>query len=1032
MPSHSRALFQYFSLANRVLTTPELAGVTGLIKRLPSPAERNLFTCPAALYRMRVKSLLSAVEDHLLLFAGELEEQDIPHIVEVLRNIESKSQLALVTPGGKTAPSQELPDRVTHWSSAELFDKFLSIPSDFYAQLRTESSIDRVNDFPVVYQSRQARVLSLPGQGPRESNVNVDEYLLEWLQEHQRTSPIFLLGERGSGKSWQVLRFAQDAYGKHKEDPWRFGPVFFVKLRELVNLIEEASAATPALCSYVFQKYRCIASQFDSNAMLAALFGTGQTAVCVDGLDEMDLLPTDEAVRSRFTSLLMLLSKRTRFVLTCRPGHFRSLSALLELPAWSGTQVADTFEVLELLPFDRASELSYVNEAIVKRYNRPVTVAEFIERPSGPLEAALSICGRHPALLAHIAEMISKGVEEPSVLIGSAIRNVVVAFNVLRARTREEYQIAPEHWIDLSIERREELLSDLAWYMAERYMEAIDLNALPLRIRLTYEITNDALQRDIRSQTAFELVNRDGEKKDQPDRTGVSGEQASSSSGNGTADGQEPAHLTSLVRFTLRNERVEPGSSDSSVTGAYFLARYIADRLSEPAPFREATVEVKIRFLGKVRLGPMTCSLLKSMLAEHSIVPRDLGRSAWQLITGLARSHGSRVFTPWFRHLAHNLRELGALTDEEALALDPWDNLVSSIIRSPCRLQPRYEMVLVPPPDDASGAAPFLLGLHEVTNEQYLSFLMATPSEPDRDSTVQGPEWRVSRMTLAGAGRSHRSPNFVLSNEYHLFFWLPSNPSTRQTAEGREDYLDTVYRPRPETFRHPVSYVSWFASAAFCDWLSIGEGIARNYQADLFRALDEPLPKSTEEAGVEPGSGYRLPTAAEWFWAARAGQPDVRWPWELFPYYVAPETRRLPVMDEEAHERYKKAQEVMRQILLDTGKQQYEVTFDEPNDLGVSSLIGNVREWCDDAAETAETGERGPSQRLVLGATGYLGRHTFDFERKYRAPLYPRNTNPDVGFRLARSLTAGEKRTLEIRQQQLASQPDELSSSGPL
>lgn len=1021
MPSHNEANLQYFSLAKRVLDTPELAGASGLIRQVPWPAEKHPFTRRAVLYRIRAKSLLSNAEDYLLILAGELQEQDIREIVAVRQKIEQTCGLAVVTATGNASDIADWPAGIVLWSPGELFDKFLSVPSDFYAQLRTESSIDRVNDFPVLYQNRKARILSLPGLGPVEGTVDIDEYLLKWLREHQRTSPVFLLGERGSGKSWQTLRFAQDAYGKHLEEPWRYGPVFFVKLRELVNLIEEASAATPPLCGYIFQKYRCLGTQFDPNGVLAALFGTGHTAVCVDGFDEMDLMPSDESVRSRFTSLLMLLSKRTRFVLTCRPGHFRSLSSLLETPAWSGTRVADTFEVLELLPFDRASELKYVSKAITKLYGR-TTIPEFISRPSGSSEIALSICGRYPALLAHIAEMVSQGETNPSVLIGSAIRSVVVAFNVLRARTREEYQIAPEHWVDLSVDRREELLSDLAWYMTERNMEAIDLSALPLRIRLTYEITNDALQRDIRSQTAFELVDPAVEKM----VAGFAGDVTATGEGpKESSPDEEAARPTSLVRFTFRNEEAPAGSTDSSVSGAYFLSKYVADRLTEPEPFG-VTVQGRIRFLGKVSFGPMTCSLLKSMLLARGIVIRDLGRSAWKLMTELARSRDPRVFSPWYRHLARNLQELGALSRDEAAALDPWDAAVDSIIRPPGRL-PGYEMVLVPPSDDEAGAAPFLLGLHEVTNEHYLSFLQSTPTNSEQDSTVQGPEWRIPRMTLAGAGTSSRSRNFVLSNEYHLFFWLPSDEmGSRSAGDGRENHSSAVYLPRPQTLRHPVSYVSWYASAAFCDWLSIGDGATRSYKRDLFSALNEPFPGNTGDAGWEVRTGYRMPTATEWFWAARGGKADVRWPWELFPYYIDAETKRQPVVDKEAYERYRKEQDVMQQILLDTGKQQFEVTFDEPNDLGVSSLIGNVREWCDDPAERAETGESGPDQRLVLGATGYLGWHTFDFERKYRAPLYPRNTNPDVGFRIARSLTAHERNVLEKSRQQLALQANQL------
>jgi formylglycine-generating enzyme required for sulfatase activity len=90
---------------------------------------------------------------------------------------------------------------------------------------------------------------------------------------------------------------------------------------------------------------------------------------------------------------------------------------------------------------------------------------------------------------------------------------------------------------------------------------------------------------------------------------------------------------------------------------------------------------------------------------------------------------------------------------------------------------------------------------------------------------------------------------------------------------------------------------------------------------------------------------------------------------------------------------------------------------DEPNDFGISGLMGNVREWCQDTPEGATSA----IERLVVGATGFLGEDTFDFD--YKTPLYPRNTNPDVGFRIARSLSADDCDALDARQNELKQLP---------
>jgi formylglycine-generating enzyme required for sulfatase activity len=107
---------------------------------------------------------------------------------------------------------------------------------------------------------------------------------------------------------------------------------------------------------------------------------------------------------------------------------------------------------------------------------------------------------------------------------------------------------------------------------------------------------------------------------------------------------------------------------------------------------------------------------------------------------------------------------------------------------------------------------------------------------------------------------------------------------------------------------------------------------------------------------------------------------------------------------------------------LNRYKQSGDVLHDEPNDFGIAGQIGKVREWCDSSPTRSEGDSNSePAQRLVLGAAGNLDESTFNFE--YETPLYPRNTNPDVGFRVARTLGPEEVAILREREAAIAASP---------
>ena len=174
--------------------------------------------------------------------------------------------------------------------------------------------------------------------------------------------------------------------------------------------------------------------------------------------------------------------------------------------------------------------------------------------------------------------------------------------------------------------------------------------------------------------------------------------------------------------------------------------------------------------------------------------------------------------------------------------------------------------------------------------------------------------------------------------------------------------------------KRPVIYVNWFDAVDYCNWRSQQEGLSQVYQVN-----------KQQVSPNRQANGYRLPTEAEWEYAARGGQKS-----QGFEYAGSNN------LDEVAW--YGK----------NSGGKTQPVGQKQANELGIHDLSGNVWEWCWDWSaaypSSATNDPKGPDTgvyRVLRG--GSWSRSAEDCRVAFRIGSYPRLESSRYGFRLART-----------------------------
>jgi len=176
---------------------------------------------------------------------------------------------------------------------------------------------------------------------------------------------------------------------------------------------------------------------------------------------------------------------------------------------------------------------------------------------------------------------------------------------------------------------------------------------------------------------------------------------------------------------------------------------------------------------------------------------------------------------------------------------------------------------------------------------------------------------------------------------------------------------------------HPVQTIDWYDCVKWCNARSEKEGKTPAYYTDS--ALSVRYRSGQVAPYVNWGSGYRLPTEAEWEKAARGGASGQRFPWgntiswSQANYYAYPSSYTYDVNPSSGYD-----------PTFNDGVYPYTspVDYFAANGYGLYDMAGNVWEWCCDwysstyYSSSPGSDPRGPtsgSYRVLRGGGwGYL------------------------------------------------------------